>query len=1291
MAIEDTTKNNSPSFGVPDYSNLPEGYSDAQKYQTDVDFYQNAQANLRTELNSMPKGVQPPEEGEDTRTDQQKAEYEAYQAKAKELSSAGDYLSVADQNLRSAGVPGTGEIASKGMDDPYGFVPDQKVEKLGDQPDSDLQGQLIERGTGTAGDFDPKKLLEDTVGGMVFTGFDRPSWDAEKQKYVSGMNGEREFTPQELIDAYKPDLKLTDYYKGAQADTTTVSDTDQADVPALKSKKMLDYARIAQDMMNGTKEYEARFDANNDGQIDASDIAAITNGDFTVEATAADNTAKYTPTSTISDVREVLTDVDAANLDDLTREVAAQSMLPEDLAQLDLDAAKIKEAREVADIGDLTLTNKQLVEAATLANAEPPIPLPEAIAQVTGKEFNTNPAKFKTATPEATAAIEAGDAFRKANEIGNMGYAERKVDSNEIPKVEGLGLDPEQSKDITSGYESALEGIEAKLGRGETIDPEDVYNLDPTLVAKLINRKVEDPAKQEDFPEGDAAETDYRSLIDGVKGDVEKEELIDAENIGINHELVSQAVYTTAKTMEELNENAKMKAAQLEQITLAVAAEGEPSAKATVKGQMDILLNEFNDGTPAWAAGALRKANALMAARGLAGSSMAGAAIMQATLEAALPIAQEDAEFFAKFEFESLQNKQAVAIANAAAAQGLELQNLDNLQAAALQNSTNAFSLQKQNLSNLQEVVLANFGVKAALQGKSLDINTQAAISNAARYAELKDLNLTNAQQALLQESSENLTIEMSELSNEQETMLAQLQIKAAIQGQNLSNEQAMAVLQSQQNFAAAEFDATAQQQAFMQDAMAQAALEGKALDARQQTALFNAARIAEVNNITVSNKQQAALQKSTENLTIEVENLNSREQTALANAQLRAALQGKVLDNAQQVAIIESERYAEANNITTTNKQQAFVQDFAARTSLTGQILDNQQNAAIFNVANVVQERGIELSNEQATNLYNTTNNLTIEVENLSNRQATALANAQIEASLRGEELSNLQQERVINAARISEIANINFTTDQQTAVENARLGQTVDIENLTAANAKVLADAAALTKIDVTNLDNRQKAQVENAKNFLQLDLTNLTNEQQTEIFKAQQEINSLFSDQAADNAAEQFNAASENQVMQFFADLEANVRKFNTDQKNAIAQFNAGETNAVEKLNAQLEAARDQFNASNALVIEQANTKWKQDIATIDTAAQNEANSTATAIAAGIVTSVMDQLWQRERDIMDYTITMYEGEEDRNNAIILQKLAGEYGLDVAKLRADIEADKSIGAGILEIIKLM
>jgi hypothetical protein len=46
---------------------------------------------------------------------------------------------------------------------------------------------------------------------------------------------------------------------------------------------------------------------------------------------------------------------------------------------------------------------------------------------------------------------------------------------------------------------------------------------------------------------------------------------------------------------------------------------------------------------PAWAAGALRNATAQMAARGLGASSLAGQAIVQATMESALPIAQADA------------------------------------------------------------------------------------------------------------------------------------------------------------------------------------------------------------------------------------------------------------------------------------------------------------------------------------------------------------------------------------------------------------------------------------------------------------------------------------------------------------------------------------------------------------------------------------------------------------------------------------------------------------------------
>ena len=65
---------------------------------------------------------------------------------------------------------------------------------------------------------------------------------------------------------------------------------------------------------------------------------------------------------------------------------------------------------------------------------------------------------------------------------------------------------------------------------------------------------------------------------------------------------------------------------------------------------------------PAWAAGAIRTANAQMAARGLSASSLAGQAIVQAAMESALPIAQADAQTIAQFEAQNLSNRQQAAM-----------------------------------------------------------------------------------------------------------------------------------------------------------------------------------------------------------------------------------------------------------------------------------------------------------------------------------------------------------------------------------------------------------------------------------------------------------------------------------------------------------------------------------------------------------------------------------------------------------------------------------------------------
>ena len=279
-------------------------------------------------------------------------------------------------------------------------------------------------------------------------------------------------------------------------------------------------------------------------------------------------------------------------------------------------------------------------------------------------------------------------------------------------------------------------------------------------------------------------------------------------------------------------------------------------------------------------------------------------------------------------------------------------------------------------------------------------------------------------------------------------------------------------------------------------------------------------------------------------------------------------------------------------------------------------------------------------------------------EGQNLSNRQQTALFAAQQRATFLGQEFDQNFQTRVMNAAKVSEIANMNFTAEQNIAMENSRIVNTVNLENLSNRQAMTMAQAAALANLDMANLSNRQQAAVQNAQAFLQVDMANLDNEQQTSMFRSQSNIQALLTDQAARNAASQFNASSENQTNQFFADLTSRVGMFNAEQGNAMRQFNAGETNATRKFNAQMEAQREQFNATNSLVIAQANAQWRQNVATINTAAQNTANLEAAKNQNNLTTLALDNIWQEERDSMAFAFQSYESAQDRATELLLAK---------------------------------
>ena len=283
-------------------------------------------------------------------------------------------------------------------------------------------------------------------------------------------------------------------------------------------------------------------------------------------------------------------------------------------------------------------------------------------------------------------------------------------------------------------------------------------------------------------------------------------------------------------------------------------------------------------------------------------------------------------------------------------------------------------------------------------------------------------------------------------------------------------------------------------------------------------------------------------------------------------------------------------------------------------------------------------------------------------EMQNLSNRQQRAMLAAQQRAQFIGQEFDQAFQARVQNAARIADVANMNFTAEQQVALENSRAANTMNLANLSNRQATVMAQAAAISQLEMANLSNQQQAAVMNAQAFLQMDMANYDRQQQTNLFKTQAMIQSIMTDASAENAARQFNATSENQTKQFMANLRSQVDQFNTAQVNGMSQFNAGQTNAMAQFNQQIRNQREQFNAQNSLVIAQANAQWRQNVTTINTAAQNEANMQYAKDVNGLTSKTLDEIYQRERDIMSMAWKSSESNADRANAILLSQMAAD-----------------------------
>ena len=532
---------------------------------------------------------------------------------------------------------------------------------------------------------------------------------------------------------------------------------------------------------------------------------------------------------------------------------------------------------------------------------------------------------------DAVAPTTTGAAQGTASLVGSPGTVEGQTGtvSREITPQTGVPTEDALVKDVEA-------------------DPTDR----PQLITdeEMPSRTVTDPEKPDQATTtfdsktyvGDTPQSTFVSDVNSVmsKGTVRLEELPDAAKAtDIPDAVDAQTAYTLTGDATFL-----AKTLNVPDTVVAQFIEGNVQAKDTVQGQLGLLMTQFDDGTPAWAAGAIRAANDTMAARGMGASSIAATAIVQAAMESALPIAQADAQVYANMNLTNVSNRQKIALEVAAAQRGTQLQNLSNEQQAELAKSTGALALNEASLSNQQSTQLANAQMRAALQNQNLSNTQQSNVIQAARYTEEQNINLSNEMQARLQDTSNNLQVDMANLSERSRVVLSQLQTQSALAGQELNNQQQVNVLKSDRFFEANNLTFNAEQARVLSNSKMMETIDLENLDFEQARTVQNAATYAQMELAGLNNRQQAQVEGARNFLQMDLQNLSNDQQATVLSYQTK--FQQMLSDQAAKNTM-------EQFNVTSENDVAKFYDNLAADISKFQAQLDttvSQFNAGQFN-----------------------------------------------------------------------------------------------------------------------------------------------------------------------------------------------------------------------------------------------------------------------------------------------------------------------------------------------------
>ena len=340
----------------------------------------------------------------------------------------------------------------------------------------------------------------------------------------------------------------------------------------------------------------------------------------------------------------------------------------------------------------------------------------------------------------------------------------------------------------------------------------------------------------------------------------------------------------------------------------------------------------------------------------------------------------------------------------------------------------------------------------------------------------------------------------------------------------------------------------------------------------------------------------------------------------------------------------------------------------------------------AVAAVNEMLMARGLDASTVGRDALFNAIiqSAMPLAQSNAQSIKESVFSQRNIEAQAEQMNAQMAQQRAMTNSERVFNLNMAQFSADQQRALSNSKFLQTTSITEVGNDQQAAIQEAVSMAQLDLATLDSKTKLTAQNAQTWLQRDVADLNNRQQAEVLTSQMRQQGLLSDQAAQNAAQQFNATSENQTNQFMSSMAANMEQFNKTQQNAMTQFNKTQENQakaleeqaeldvakydaqlstqIDQFNAQQEFAREQFNTQNAQAVEQANVAWRRQANTVNTAAINAVNQQNAQNAFGLSTQAMSFLWQELRDQMDYSFKAWDNDQQRKASLMVAALGNE-----------------------------